>query len=181
MTNLVILYILTIFRSLRGETPGGDDDNTPAPQPPPTPPHGSPGKHKSSHTPTHSTSPPGTSGDGPQTPTGHPNAALDTLLPANIEPILIKSPPTSESLSPTALGDPPKTPTFSPDASSLGTSTNMSPFSSLAFNSLTPSGLDDIIQRLLTTAYSAKITKNFCLRTHEITSLCQGMCITERC
>ena len=50
----------------------------------------------------------------------------------------------------------------------------MSPFSSLTMNALTPAGLDDIIQRLLTTAYSAKITKNFCLRTHEITSLCQG-------
>ena len=50
----------------------------------------------------------------------------------------------------------------------------MSPFTALTMNALTPAGLDDIIQRLLTTAYSAKITKNFCLRTHEITSLCQG-------
>jgi hypothetical protein len=60
---------------------------------------------------------------------------------------------------------------------SLGNSVSMSPFSSLTMNALTPAGLDDIIQRLLTTAYSAKITKNFCLRTHEITSLCHGSAI----
>jgi serine/threonine-protein phosphatase PP1 catalytic subunit len=54
-------------------------------------------------------------------------------------------------------------------------SNSMSPFSALTMNALTPAGLDDIIQRLLTTAYSAKITKNFCLRTHEITSLCNGI------
>lgn len=94
-------------------------------------------------------------------------------MPANIEPILIKPHPTDVT-SPTT-GDEPKTPTFSPDGStSLGTMASMSPFSSLTMNTLTPAGLDDIIQRLLTTAYSAKITKNFCLRTHEITSLCQG-------
>jgi hypothetical protein len=56
----------------------------------------------------------------------------------------------------------------------MATAGNMSPFTALTMNALTPAGLDDIIQRLLTTAYSAKITKNFCLRTHEITSLCQG-------
>lgn len=92
-------------------------------------------------------------------------------MPANPEPILIKSPPLSgsDALSPTSL-EPPRTPTFAPDAQQG----SMSPFTSLTINALTPAGLDDIIQRLLTTAYSAKITKNFCLRTHEITSLCQG-------
>jgi hypothetical protein len=96
-------------------------------------------------------------------------------MPANIEPILIKSPPLHPDAASTNLGDPPKTPTFSPDGMSLATQVSMSPFSSLTMNALTPAGLDDIIQRLLTTAYSAKITKNFCLRTHEITSLCQGL------
>jgi hypothetical protein len=95
-------------------------------------------------------------------------------MPANIEPILIKSPPLQADATSPTTGDPPKTPTFSPDATSLGNSGSMSPFSSLTMNALTPAGLDDIIQRLLTTAYSAKITKNFCLRTHEITSLCHG-------
>jgi hypothetical protein len=161
-------------RSLREGTPGVDDDGTPAPQPPPTPPHASPIKNKG-HTPTNSTSPPGTSGDPPQTPNSHPNAALDTLIPANIESILVKSPPPPDQTSTAAAGDPPKTPTFSPDGISMVTAGgSMSPFTALTMNALTPAGLDDIIQRLLTTAYSAKITKNFCLRTHEITSLCQG-------
>ena len=163
-------------RSLREGTPGVDDDGTPAPQPPPTPPHASPIKNlRGGHTPTNSTSPPGTSGDPPQTPNSHPNAALDTLIPANIESILVKSPPPPDQTSPAAAGDPPKTPTFSPDGISMATAGNMSPFTALTMNALTPAGLDDIIQRLLTTAYSAKITKNFCLRTHEITSLCQGL------
>lgn len=101
-------------------------------------------------------------------------------MPANIEPILIKSPPPSDATSPTS-GDPPKSPTFSYDGmtTSLGsTMGSMSPFSSLTMHALTPAGLDDIIQRLLNTAYSAKITKHFCLRTHEITSLCQGIGIS---
>jgi len=164
------------LRSLRDGTPGLDDDGTPAPQPPPTPPHASPVKNKGSHTPSGSASlsPPASSGDPPQTPNNHPNAALDTLMPANIEPILIKSPPLHPDAASPGAGDPPKTPTFSPEGMSLVTQGSMSPFSSLTMNALTPAGLDDIIQRLLTTAYSAKITKNFCLRTHEITSLCQG-------
>jgi len=161
-------------RSLRDGTPGVDDDGTPAPQPPPTPPHASPIKNlRGGHTPTNSTSPPGTSGDPPQTPNSHPNAALDTLIPANIESILVKSPPPDQT-SPPATGDPPKTPTFSPDGISMASAGSLSPFTALTMTALTPAGLDDIIQRLLTTAYSAKITKNFCLRTHEITSLCQG-------
>jgi hypothetical protein len=166
------------YRSLRDGAPAVEEDGTPEPQPPPTPPHASPVKNKGSHTPTNtaSISPPETSGDAPHTPNSHPNAALDTLMPHNIEPILIKSPPSDTATSPTsASGDPPKTPPFSLDGMSVGGSIGtMSPFSSLTMSALTPAGLDDIIQRLLTTAYSAKITKNFCLRTHEITSLCQG-------
>ena len=169
---------LLTSRSLHGETQGVDEGGSPTPQPPPTPPHASPIKNKDSHTPTNSASlsPPGTSGEPPHTPNSHPNAALDTLMPHDIEPILIKSPPADTATSPiSSSGDPPKTPTYSPDALNLGVSLgSMSPFSSLTMNALTPGGLDEIIQRLLTTAYSAKITKNFCLRTHEITSLCQG-------
>jgi serine/threonine-protein phosphatase PP1 catalytic subunit len=132
-------------------------------------------KGKSSFTPPNGStlSPPGTSGDNTHTPNSHPNAALDTLIPANIEPILIKPTP-SDSTSPPGVGDPPRTPTFSPDGVSAPPHGTTSPFSSLALNPLTQAGLDEIIQRLLTTAYSAKITKNFCLRTHEITALCQG-------
>lgn len=91
-------------------------------------------------------------------------------MPVNPEPILIKS-PTSEAASP-SMGDAPRSPTLLPDGAGVGTPG--SPFSSLTMSALTPAALDDIIQRLLTTAYSGKITKNFCLRTHEITSLCQG-------
>ena len=160
-------------RSFGEGTPGveGDDEGSLVPQPPPTPPHVSPIKNKGSHTPTATTSgsPPGTSYDTPQTPTYHPNAALDTLLPVTVEPILIKSPPSDAALP--GPGEPPKSPPFSPDT---GTHVTLSPFSALAIGSLTPAALDDIIQRLLTTAYSGKITKNFCLRTHEITSLCHS-------
>lgn len=136
-------------------------------------------KGKSTFTPPNGSnlSPPGTSGDNPHTPNSHPNAALDTLIPANIEPILIKPTP-SDGTSPTGVGDPPRTPTFSPDGVSAPPHGTTSPFSSLALNPLTQAGLDEIIQRLLTTAYSAKITKNFCLRTHEITALCQGSSVS---
>jgi hypothetical protein len=166
--------IILTSRSLRDGTSGVEEDGTPEPQPPPTPPHASSTKNKGSNSPKNSASlsTPGTSSDPPSS---HPNAALDTLMPHNIEPILIK-PHSDTASSPTlAGGDPPKTPTFSSEGTSLGGSMGtMSPFSSLTMNTLTPAGLDDIIQRLLTTAYSAKITKNFCLRTHEIISLCQG-------
>lgn len=162
-------------RSLRDGAPGAEEDGTPEPQPPPTPPHASPMKNKSSHAPPNSESvpSPGTSGDSPHSPNGHPNAALDTLMPHNVEPILIKSPPSDTATSPGEVGGDHSKPSH--DGSGLGGSMgSMSPFSSLTMNTLAPAGLDDIIQRLLTTAYSAKITKNFCLRTHEIISLCQG-------
>jgi len=117
---------------------------------------------------------PAACGDTQHTPNSHPNAALDTLIPVNIEPILIKS-PQSDGTSPTGISDQPKTPTFSPSDGALAASHgSMSPFSTLAMNPLAQAGLDEIIQRLLTTAYSAKITRNFCLRTHEITALCHG-------
>jgi hypothetical protein len=163
-----------IIRSVGDGTAGVEEDGTPGPQPPPTPPHASPVKNKGSHTPTNTTtlSPPETAGHSSHSPNSHPNAALDTLMPANIEPILIKPPELTSPVS----GDPPKTPTFSPEGMSLGSAIGqMSPFSNLTANPLTPAGLDDIIQRLLTNAYNAKITKNFCLRTHEITSLCHGI------
>jgi serine/threonine-protein phosphatase PP1 catalytic subunit len=156
-------------------TPGIDDEGTPAPQPPPTPPHSSPNKRSHPRANSNPATPPGTAGDRPQSPTAHHSAALDSFIPVHIESILVKPPP-PESLSPTAAGDPPRSPTFSPVGVGLGTSPGtMSPFSSLAISALTPAGLDDIIQRLMTTAYSAKVTKHFCLRTHEITSLCQGL------
>lgn len=162
-------------RSVRDGASGLDDDITSEFQPPPTPPHASPTKTRDSHivAGTQSHSPPETAGGDPQnTSNSHPNSALDTLIPANVEPILIKSPPSEGA--PPASGDPPKTPTLLPDGVGHGIASSVSPFSNLNVHALTPAGLDDIIQRLLNTAYNGKVTKNFCLRTHEIISLCHG-------
>lgn len=146
--------------SLRGSVTANDDDDDDVPQPPPTPPHASQIKDKS--VPTHAQRQEQqqqqlhdiTSTASPPVPSDeivHPNAALDTLLPATIDPILIR-PSSSDVLDP-----PPQEP-----------SSPISPPSSPpAFPAL-----DDIIQRLLTTAYSAKITKQFCLDHKEINLLC---------
>src|SRR5204863_1405114 len=102
----------------------------PAPQPPPTPPHGSVVKNKPIlDTPTNSAfqSLPGLSPDQPPIPSNHPNAALDTLMPHDIESILIKSPPLDSATSPGGSGDPLKTTSYFPDMGSVGSS---SPFNS---------------------------------------------------
>ena len=89
-----------------------------------------------------------------------------------IEPVLIKSPrQDSDATSPKSMIS--KTPTIATDDTNIGIGSR-DPFQALTPQSLTPADLDNIIQRLLTTATSPKITKEFCLKGHEIIALYHG-------